>query len=114
MAIPKDREPSAVTPAAPQQPAPGEASVMLFKPKPGVHLTQLGTVALENWVGRIGNRRVRVYRGASAKDLPPEVVKRMQADGIAFGSITFEELGLRKTVAVRGATLILPDTAPEL
>jgi hypothetical protein len=68
---------------------------MEYRPNPKVHLAEAGDVALSNWVGRVGDRRVRVYRGASAKKIPDAVQKAMADSGVLIGRITLEELGMR-------------------
>jgi len=67
---------------------------MEYKPDPRVALPEAGPVALGNWVGRVGDRRVRVYRGAIAKAIPEAVQKAMAKSGIPIGTITWQELGL--------------------
>jgi hypothetical protein len=59
------------------------------------HITESGRVAISNWIGRIGNKRVRVYRGASEKSVPEAVRKAMAASGVHFGIVTLAELGLK-------------------
>lgn len=82
-----------------------EGDRVIYKPRPGVHITQAGNVAQSNWVGRYGNRTVRVYRGAQAGDVPEAVISQMSKDGVKFGKITMEELGLAPPPG-RGAQII--------
>lgn len=70
-----------------------------YRPNRKVHLTAAGPCALGNWVGRVGNKFVRVYRGAQASGIPEAVVTAMAASGIEVGVITHEELGLRQPPA---------------
>jgi hypothetical protein len=84
----KDQPQSAPTPT-------GTPERIEFRPNPKVHLVEAGDVALSNWVGRVGDRRVRVYRGAPAKKIPDAVQKAMAESGVLIGRITLEELGLR-------------------
>lgn len=74
------------------------------------HIAESGKVALSNWVGRVGSKRVRVYRGASFDKVPEPVRKAMAASGIHFGIITLEELGLRSLPAKRQRP-ILPEAS---
>ena len=69
--------------------------IIEYKPTPGLALPAAGVVAKENWSGRVGNRNVRVYRGAPAKDIPPDIIKAMAAYNCHVGTVTWQELGLR-------------------
>jgi hypothetical protein len=66
-----------------------------YRPSQKVHLTEAGEVALTSWVGRVGDRRVRVYRGAQRKAIPAAVVSAYLGSGCTFGIITLADLGLR-------------------
>lgn len=59
------------------------------------HIAESGRVALSNWVGRVGSKRVRVYRGASEAKVPEPVRAAMKASGVGFGVVTLAELGLK-------------------
>lgn len=93
----EDRPAAAAEPAAARQAPPVIVDDRIdYRPHPKIHLTLAGPVALSNWVGRVGSRRVRVYRGARAVDIPEPVRKAMGASGVAIGTITLAELGLRQ------------------
>lgn len=79
-----------------------------YRPTPKVHLAEAGRVALSNWVGRVGSKRVRVYRGAQASKIPEAVQKAMAAGEhpVGIGIITLEDLGLRALPGQRGAQVI--------
>lgn len=87
---------------------PAEISRTEFRPKPNVHLAEAGKVALGNWVGRVGNRNVRVYRGAPAGEIPPAVQEAMRKSGIGVGVVTYEELNMVKA-RPRGAVVLPPE-----
>ncbi len=76
-------------------PRKSEAERVEFRPQPGVHIAAAGNVALSNWVGRVGDKHVRVYRGAPAAKIPEAVQKAMKASGVLIGIVTLEELGLK-------------------
>ena len=82
-----------------------------YRPSSKIHLTEAGPVALSNWVGRIGDKRVRVYRGAQASKIPDAVQKAMVASGVGIGAITLAELGLSALpgqLSGRGARILTP------
>lgn len=85
-------------PATPAAATPGTIDTIEYRPDLDVALPEAGDIALENWVGRVGNRRVRVYRGARAKKIPAEVIKAMAASECHVGRVTWHELGLRPPV----------------
>ncbi len=78
---------------------PAEDERVEYRPNRKEHLALAGPVALSNWVGRVGNKFVRVYRGAQASSLPEPVIAAMAESGVKIGIITFEELGLRQPPA---------------
>jgi hypothetical protein len=80
-----------------------------YRPTPGVHIAEAGKVALGNWVGRIGNRNVRVYYGAPATKIPAAVQAAMAKSGVEVGVVTYEELGLVKAPRRRGAIVLPPE-----
>ena len=84
-----------------------------YKPTPGVALPAAGVVAKENWSGRVGNRNVRVYRGAPAKDIPPDVIKAMAAYNCHVGTVTWQELGLRDPDPANRTPLQMQPSAPQ-
>jgi hypothetical protein len=94
---------SAAPAAAAAQPAAAAGSPdderVEYRPNRKIHLCAAGPVSLGNWVGRVGNKFVRVYRGAQASSIPEPVVTAMAASGIEVGLITYEELGLRQPPA---------------
>jgi hypothetical protein len=82
-----------------------------YRSNPKVHLAEAGPVALSNWVGRIGDKRVRVYRGAQASRIPEAVQKAMIASGVPIGAITLQDLGLSALPGHstgRGARILTP------
>jgi hypothetical protein len=70
-----------------------------YRPNRKVHICEAGPVALSNWVGRVGNKFVRVYRGAQGSALPGPVTAAMKESGVDVGLVTYEELGLRQPPA---------------
>ncbi len=87
-----------------------------YRPNPKVHLAEAGRVALSNWVGRIGSKRVRVYRGAQASKIPDAVQKAMAASEppVLIGIITLAELGIRALPGQRGAQILSVTPASEV
>lgn len=77
-----------------------------YRPRQDVHLARAGRVALENWTGRVNGKRVRVYRGAPADQIPADVQAAMQKSGCGIGELTFEDLGLRTPQEDRGARVV--------
>lgn len=73
-----------------------------YRPKRGLHITKAGPVALGNWIGRVEGRRVRVYRGAQERGIPPQIRTAMAASGVAIGVVTPQDLGMipRETTIV--------------
>jgi hypothetical protein len=70
-------------------------------------IAELGEVVLSNWIGRIGNRHVRVYRGAVVAKIPPRVLEAIAASDVGTGYVTHAELGIKAPQGgpVRGATV---------
>ena len=103
----KEKEETGAAPAASASSEPVE-----YRPNRKVHLAEAGKVALSNWVGKVGNRRVRVYRGAQATAIPEPVQKAMIASGVQLGVITYEELGVRPpgALVIRKAPATPPAT----
>jgi hypothetical protein len=93
---PAPEKPSAALP--PSVPESGDNRAE-YRPSRTVHIAKAGPVALGNWVGRVGSKFVRVYRGAQAGGIPDAVKVAMAASGIDVGTITLEELGLRQAPA---------------
>jgi hypothetical protein len=87
-----------------------------YRANPKVHLAEAGRVALSNWVGRIGNKRVRVYRGAQASKIPEAVQKAMAASEppVTIGIITLADLGIRALPGQRGAQVLSVTPAAEV
>jgi hypothetical protein len=77
-----------------------------YRPQKGVHLAEAGEVALDNWTGKVDGRRVTVQRGTQVKALPANVRKALDASGVRFGQITYEELGLRQPGYGPGARVV--------
>lgn len=86
-----------------------------YRPTEGVALPNAGAIALDNWTGRVGNFRVRVYRGAPAKDIPAEVVKAMAASGCKTGKVTWADIGIRPIADTdrRDPRVVSVEPAPE-
>jgi hypothetical protein len=74
-----------------------DRAVMVYRAAREGHLTQAGKVALGNWVGKVGGQTHRVYFGAPAAKVPPEVREAMAKSriGVAFGEITAHDLRAR-------------------
>jgi hypothetical protein len=89
--------------AATQGQQPGDDDRVEYRPSRKLHICEAGPVALSNWVGRVGTKFVRFYRGAQASSLPGPVTSAMKESGVDVGLVTYEELGLRQPPA---ATLV--------
>lgn len=85
--------------AAAQAQQPGDDDRVEYRPSRKLHICEAGPVALSNWVGRVGTKFVRVYRGAQASSLPDPVSAAMKESGVDVGLVTYEELGLRQPPA---------------
>lgn len=81
----------------------GERTV--YRPTPDLHICEAGKVVKSNWVGRVGNREVRVMRGAQVSGMPDGLVQALTRDHIEMGKVTLDELGLAP-VRGRGAQII--------
>ncbi len=97
------------SPAAPAAAAASDNTPLEYRPNRTIHIAEAGKVALSNWIGKVGTRRVRVYRGAQASKIPEPVQKAMQAAGVGIGLVTYAELGLRDPA---GPLRPAPSTVP--
>jgi len=86
---------------------PGAGARSDYRPRKGIHLAEQGECVLDNWVGKVDGKRTTVNRGTPVQDLAPAVRKVLEADkNIAFGRITYEELGQREPGFSGGAKIV--------
>jgi hypothetical protein len=97
----KSTPPPSPSPARAPLPPPGspDDERVEYRPNRKLHICEAGPVALSNWVGRVGSKFVRVYRGAQGSTLPGPVTAAMKESGVDVGLVTYEELGLRQPPA---------------
>lgn len=110
MAQAKREEPPAAAAPRAELPSTGIAE---YRPNTKIPLPKQGKVSLGNWIGRVGNCRVRVYRGASAAKLPAVVVAAMQKSGIEVGVITWADLGVQPPDERRRSRVVEDDEEDE-